>query len=196
MDCRTFRNHHLSYLDDTLSGDLMSDAQLHVMDCDTCAAHDTMVRRSLMLVRNLPSIEPSQAFSARLQERLAACKAQPASSVDDDAYLDGFLDAPAERSGLRVMSGSRLWLAMAAGVTVVGSVALRSTTVQASELQLAPVMASAPALPTPEPTMVSAELMQAMASGNPMWSMALLLEDAPAHFIATSTDFEVASFER
>lgn len=194
MDCRTFRKHHLSYLDDTLSGDLMADAQLHIMNCDTCAAHDTMVRRSLMLVRNLPSIEPSQAFSARLQERLAQCKAHP--STSDDAYLDGFLDAPSERSGMRVVTGSRLWLAMAAGVTVVGTVALRSTIVQATELELAPVMASAPALPPVAPSMVSVELMQAMASGNPMWSMALLLEDAPAHFLATASEFELTSFER
>ena len=55
MDCRTFRKHHLAYLDDTLPGDVMARAQCHVLNCDACAAHDTMVRRSLMMVRSLPT---------------------------------------------------------------------------------------------------------------------------------------------
>ncbi len=197
MDCRTFRNHHLAYLDDTLSGDVMSAAQLHLMKCDACASHDTTVRRSLMLVRNLPSIEPSDAFSARLAERLAQCKQQQHLALDeDDACLDGFLDTPSETRGLQVWRGSRMWLAMAAGVTVVGSVALRSSAVQASELELPPVLASAPALPPALPPMVSAELVQAMVTGNPMWSMAVLVEDAPAHFLSTAGAFEATVYER
>ncbi len=197
MDCRTFRQHHLAYLDDTLSGDVMSHAQLHLMHCDTCASHDTLVRRSLMLVRNLPSIEPSDAFSARLAERLAQCKQAPFGALDDDdSCLEGFLDEPSHRRGLQVWRGSRMWLAMAAGVTVVGSVALRSNTVGATELEMPPVLASAPALPPTLPPMVSAELVKAMATGNPMWSMAVLVEDAPAHFLSAAGLFEAASFER
>ncbi len=192
MDCPTFRKHHLAYLDDTLSGDLMADAQLHVFDCASCAAHDTLVRRSLMMVRNLPVIEPSDAFSARLQARLAACREMPRAEDDDEAYLDGFLDTQASHRTLRVMRGPRIWLAMAAGVTVMGTVALRSNTGSASEIQLAPVLASAPPVPATLPPMVSAELVQAMATGNPMWPLTLLVEDAPAHFLATSSEFDGA----
>jgi len=197
MDCRTFRHHHLAYLDDTLSGDVMSQAQLHLMHCDACASHDTSVRRSLMLVRNLPSIEPSDAFSARLAKRLAECKQHPVSAIDDDAAcLEGFLDAPSQTRGLQVWRGSRKWLAMAAGVTVIGSVALRSSTVGATELEMPPVLASAPALSPTLPAMVSAELVQAMATGNPMWSMAVLVEDAPAHFLSSAGLFDAVTYDR
>jgi len=198
MDCRTFRHHHLAYLDDTLSGDVMTQAQLHLMRCDACASHDTSVRRSLMLVRNLPSIEPSDAFSARLAERLAQCKQQPHGTCnDEDACLEGFLvDTPSQTLGLQVWRGSRKWLAMAAGVTVVGSVALRSNTVGATELEMPPVLASAPALPPALPPMVSAALVQAMATGNPMWSMAVLVEDAPAHFLSSAGLFDAVTYDR
>lgn len=197
MDCRTFRNHHLAYLDDTLSGDVMSQAQLHLMHCDRCASHDTTVRRSLMLVRNLPEIEPSDAFRARLAERLAQCKAQAPHMLHDDAEcLEGFLDAPSEAHGLQVWRGSRKWLVMAAGVTVIGSVALRSNSGSATELELPPVMASAPAIEPTLPPMVSAKLVQAMASGNPMWSMSVLVDDAPAHFFSTAVAFDGDSYQR
>jgi hypothetical protein len=191
MDCRTFRQQHLAYLDDTLSGDVTAEAQRHVLACDACAAHDTMVRRSLMMVRSLPTIAPSDDFTARLQARLAECKQETGGA--DEAYLDDFLDAPPDRRSLRVLRGSRVWLAMAAGVTVVGTVALRSSTGSATELELAPVLASAPAAPI-VPTMVSPQLLQAMATGNPMWSMAVLVDDAPAHFLATSGELEFASY--
>ncbi len=193
MDCRTFRQHHLAYLDDTLSGDVMSDAQTHLLACDACAAHDTMVRRSLLLVRNLPSIAPSEGFNERLQARLAACREAPA-SAHEDAYLDDFMDLPPDRGSFRVLRGSRMWLAMAAGVTVVGTVALRSNTGSATELELAPVMASAPAAPALLPPMVSPELVQAMATGNPMWSMTLLLEDAPARYFSAASTTELDSY--
>lgn len=192
MDCRTFRQHHLAYLDDTLSGDVMSDAQMHLLACDACAAHDTMVRRSLMLVRNMPAIEPSPDFSERLQAKLAACRLQPVVD-DEDAFLDGFLDAPPDRTSFRVLRGTRVWLAMAAGLTVMGTVALRSNVGVASELELAPVLASAPAAPVAVPPLISPEMVQAMATGNPMWSMALLMQDAPAHLLAASTGFTLAS---
>lgn len=195
MDCRTFRQHHLAYLDDTLSGDVMSDAQSHLLACDGCAAHDTMVRRSLMLVRNMPTIEPSSDFSERLQAKLAMCRLQPA-LAGDESCLEGFLDAPPDRTSLRVLRGTRVWLAMAAGVTVVSAVALRSNVGVASEVELAPVMASAPAAPVAMPPLVSAEMVQAMATGNPMWSMALLVKDAPAHLLAASAGIGLDGYSR
>lgn len=76
MDCREFRKQHFAYLDDTLPGDTMAEAQRHVMACDNCAAHDSMVRRSLMLVRNMSVIEPSAAFRQRMQARLNETRAE------------------------------------------------------------------------------------------------------------------------
>jgi len=73
VDCRQFRCDHLEYLDDTLPGDTMRAAQLHVLQCAACASHDTMVRRSLMVARSLPRITPSAGFEAQLAARLAMC---------------------------------------------------------------------------------------------------------------------------
>jgi anti-sigma factor RsiW len=80
MDCRRFRDLHLAYLDDTLSGDDMAQVQCHLLVCDACAAHDIRIRRSMLLVRNLRQIDqpltPSAGFQQRLGERLAACRAE------------------------------------------------------------------------------------------------------------------------
>lgn len=86
MDCKHFRKLHLAYLDDTLPGTQMAAAQRHVLQCDGCAAHDTLVRRSLMIARSMPAIEPSAAFQRKLRERLAACREEfgdPRQVLDD-----------------------------------------------------------------------------------------------------------------
>ncbi|GJG85817.1 hypothetical protein tb265_09980 [Gemmatimonadetes bacterium T265] len=70
MDCSEFRRHHLAYVDDTLPGDVLVAAERHRVECAACGAHDTLVRRSLLLARNLPTIEPSADFAARLEARL------------------------------------------------------------------------------------------------------------------------------
>lgn len=195
MDCRAFRKQHLAYLDDTLPGAMMAEAQCHVLSCDRCAEHDTMVRRSLMMVHSLPEIEPSQEFGTRLQARLAECRESgfhvATASASDEAFLDG-LDGLDDGRPLRGLRSARVLLAMAAGVTVFGTVALRSGGSSASELELAPVLAAAPPAPAPVPTMVSPELVQAMATGNPMWSMTLLVDNAPAHFLSTAGGFASA----
>ncbi len=190
MDCRSFRSQHLAYLDDTLPGTVMSAAQQHIMQCDACAAHDTMVRRSLLLARNhLRDIEPSEAFRERLQARLAACKQAPLAD-DDEAYLD----APGASHG--AWRPRTAWLAMAAGVGVVVTVSFQSSDVRASEPVLAPIMASAPAPVEPPAPVVSPALVRAMSTGNPMWSVVQMLDEMPAHALATSAEFEFATYSR
>ncbi len=71
MDCRIFRKHHFAFVDDTLPGTDLVAMERHRQECATCARHDTVVRRSLLVVRNLPEIEPSADFADRLQRRLA-----------------------------------------------------------------------------------------------------------------------------
>ena len=51
-----------------------------------------------------------------------------------------------------------------------------------------PVIASKPALPAPNPYITPA-LMQAMATGNPVWPAAVLIEDVPTHFVTVGLDF-------
>jgi len=189
MDCRDFRNEHLAYLDDTLPGNVMAEAQQHIMVCNACAAHDRLVRRSLMLVRNLPELEPSDAFTERLQARLAACKAEPtAGDLNDD---EAFLPSPSPRPRWR---RRELWFAMAAGVAIVSTVSFGGVDGQATEPELPPVFATAPLPPPPVVPEFSPALLQAMSTGNPMWSMVQLLDEMPSHALATSHGFELAAY--
>lgn len=192
MDCRTFRKHHFAYLDDTLAGDVMTESQQHIMQCDACAAHDTLVRRSIMMVRNLPEIEPSEAFSRRLQKRLARCKQDSMhDEFSDVAFDDAFLTASPGHPMQRSWRTTRNWIVVVACVTVVGAMAYNGTTSTVQELQLQPVLAAAPAQIKPPAPIISPELLQAMATGNPMFSMAMLIEEAPAQFLAASSEFDL-----
>ncbi len=187
MDCRTFRKNHFAYLDDTLAGDVMTQAQQHIMQCDACAAHDTLVRRSIMMVRNLPEIEPSDAFAQRLQQRLASCKHDSMhDEMSDMACDDAFLTASPGHPMQRTWRSTRTWFAVAACVTVVGTMAYNADSELMEDMQLQPVMAAAPQPVQPPAPIISPELLQAMATGNPMFSMATLIDQAPAQFLAAS----------
>lgn len=189
MDCREFRNEHLAYLDDTLPGNVMSEAQQHLMGCDACAAHDRLVRRSLMLVRNLPELEPSAAFGERLQARLAACKTAPASfELEED---EAFLSPAAPRARWR---RRELWLSVAAGVAIVSTASFGGANGQVVEPELPPVFAAAPLPPPPLVPEFSPAMLQAMSTGNPMWSMVQLLDEMPAHALATGAGFEQTAY--
>ncbi len=184
MDCRSFRRNHLAYLDDTLAGDLMAEAQRHILACDACAAHDSMVRRSLMVARNLPTIEPSAAFQQRLQARLAECREERRSQRDGsrettrsdvDAVM---LPMAGSRSAWR---GPRALAAIAAGA-VIGTMIWRGvSTPDAPLVAMEPVIASEPV--RPEVRYVSPALLQAMATGNPVWPATVIIEQAPTGFV-------------
>jgi hypothetical protein len=180
MDCKQFRKQHLAYLDDTLPGDEMAPAQHHVMVCDGCAAHDALVRRSLMVARSMPMLEPSADFQARLRARLAECRDE---CRDERAAL---LTAPQPASS----RNSRVVLAVAASA-MLGAFVWQGWTPAAPELSIQPVLAATPAPPTPVPYLTP-ELMQAMATGNPVWPAAMLIEDAPTHFVRS--EFTTAAF--
>src|SRR5574338_1619882 len=77
MDCRGFRNKHVAYVDDFLSGEEVVAMQQHLRECERCAAHDTKVRRSLLAFRNLPPVEPSPDFYARLTARIESERLAP-----------------------------------------------------------------------------------------------------------------------
>ncbi|HEY0932067.1 MAG TPA: zf-HC2 domain-containing protein [Gemmatimonas sp.] len=193
MDCKQFRKQHLAYLDNTLSGEATSAAQRHVMACDPCAAHDTMVRRSLMVARSLPSLSPSDEFQARLRERLATCRSA------DGRYPAG------DELGLPRPRATKALIAVAASA-VLGVIAIQSFQGdRPSELSMQPVIASQPSRPVPlsavlpahhdalngAPTYVTPALVQVMATGNPVWPAAMIVEDAPMQLVSAHFSFEV-----
>lgn len=188
MDCRSFRKLHLSYLDDTLSGDQMAAAQRHILACDACAAHDTLVRRSLMLARNMPTIEPSAAFQERLQARLAQCRQErasdPKATYGDDARFDDALFAPPMQGAPRALWRSpRTFAAIAAGA-VIGTMVWRGVSSPAAPMvSMQPVIANQPAPANVQ--YVSPALLQAMATGNPVWPATVIIDEAPTGFVNT-----------
>jgi len=182
MDCTHFRKQHLSYLDDTMPGDQMAEAQRHVLVCDGCAAHDSLVRRSLMVVHSMaptmPSLEPSAEFQSKLRARLAECRAERTAAVA--GTLGDTVMPPVAHN--RFVSPSRTMLAMAASA-VIGALAFqafRSET--APTLAMQPVMAMPP-VPVAEVPYINPALMQAMATGNPVWPATMIVEEAPVGFV-------------
>ena len=181
MDCTHFRKHHLAYLDDTLPGELMAAAQRHVMGCDGCAAHDALVRRSLMVVHTmrpaLPGVEPSTAFQSKLQARLAECRAERTAALAGS--LGGPVMPPVAHN--RFVSPSRTMLAMAASA-VIGALAiqaLRRDTVPTVAMQ--PVMVMPPAPVSGTAPYLSPALQQ--ATGNPVWPATMMAEEASVGFV-------------
>lgn len=190
MDCKSFRKQHLAYLDDTMPGDEMAAAQHHVMVCDGCAAHDTLVRRSLMVARSMPTLEPTAAFQIRLRARLAECREERLEERRDErtamAARTALLDAPRWAASRH----PRVVMAVAASA-MLGAYVWRGWSDTAPALSIQPVSASQPAMPTPV-SYITPQLMQAMATGNPVWPAAMIIEDAPTHFVRG--DFTLATF--
>jgi hypothetical protein len=191
MDCHHFRKHHLAYLDDTLPGDLMAAAQRHVLACNGCAAHDSLVRRSLMVVHSLPTLEPSMAFQERLRARLAECRSEC------EAERQGGRRASAANRGDDALFAPRGTAARPARavVAVAASAMLGVMAWQAfddpgaPELVMQPVIASRPAPAAVSNPYLTPAMVQALSTGNPVWPAAMLIEDAPVTFVNTEYSF-------
>lgn len=185
MDCKQFRKHHLAYLDDTLPGEVMASAQRHVMQCDGCAAHDTLVRRSLMVARSLPTLEPSADFQQKLRARLAQCR------EEREAFRLDASPPPLEMTPLRASGRSSRTIVAVAASAVLGLLAyqaLQHATETPRSMQ--PVLAASPTPVSPSPYLTP-QMVQAMSTGNPMWPAAMLVDDAPMQ--AMSAGFSLVS---
>ena len=192
MDCRSFRKHHLAYLDDTLSGDQMGAAQRHILSCDACASHDTLVRRSLMVARNIPTIAPSADFHARLKARLAECREERESGREFDAAEVPGADFDHSTSFMSSAAGwrsPRMMVAVAASA-VIGMMLWRGTTPASAPLvAMKPVIATKPAPPAVR--LASPALLQAMAPGSPVWGAAIIIDDLPSQFVKVDYSMSV-----
>jgi hypothetical protein len=195
MDCRSFRNHHVAYLDDTLPGELLIAAERHVRECAACAARDTAVRRGLLLARNLPPIEPSDDFATRLAARLDDVRCGRCQVPDDDVPLDW---SPSRAELLRTaLSGTAVRRAalIAAGLLVLTYAGDHASNWRGGEgadnrdVELPPVVATLPEpLPTlqPLPGIAPPALLTSASTGIPVWPAALLADQAPARFAEAS----------
>ena len=159
-----FREKHVAFVDDVLSGDDMVEMRRHLEACYRCARHDTGVRRSLILARNLPQIAPSADFMERLNARLR----------DLDRLDSG-------RSQRTPTVGPFAMLA-ASIIAIAGlATALSSRSDSTEPIVLPPVVASIPAEP-PEPV-ASAAVVASLATGIPMWPAVFMLSHAPENLV-------------
>jgi hypothetical protein len=141
MTCSTFREQHSAFMDGELDPVELASMERHLAECATCAAHDSVVRRAVLLVRNLPCIEPSAGFSSRLEARLG-----------------GLSDRPSEKGPAKM----RPYFATAVGVAAVGYLAVLAfrepTRDHISAFRPLAVAASEPSAPSPStPQIVSVQ---------------------------------------
>lgn len=167
MDCREFRNKHVAFVDDLLPAVDMERMLRHLTVCSNCSRHDTAVRRSLLLVRNLPPIEPSPDFMARLNARLEA--------LGPGARMDSISPRP-------YLASVGTFAALAAGLAAVAYLAVETTHYYAPDpvMQHAPIVAQAVDT-TPAP-IASAAFVASMSTGMPVWPAVLMVGQAPVRF--------------
>jgi hypothetical protein len=173
MHCNEFRARHLAFVDGTMSDADMVAMQRHLSECDDCARHDTALRRGLLVFRNLAPVQPSPDFATRLHARLRML-----GQVDPRAEL---FRAPGVGAFLAAASVVALGFAAAS--------MLQWTEIR-RDLMLEPVVASAPALPAP---IVDYPFIAASSTGMPIWSAAVLAEQASVHFVNAEAHFATMS---
>jgi hypothetical protein len=181
MDCREFRKSHVAFVDDVLPAAEMRAMERHRASCSGCSRHDTSIRRSLLLVRNLPSIEPSPDFMVRLNQRL--------DQLGPAAYVDLIAPRPYHPS-------LTAFAALAAGLVAVGYLAIETThyfAPSAAERQIVPLATMVPAL-EPSPAIGSAAFVASVPTGMPVWPAMLMAGQAPMHF--ANLDFRDADLAR
>ena len=167
MDCRQFRDRHALLIDEKCSTLDAIEMRSHMRFCPSCDRLDTVIRRSILVMRNLPSIEPSAGFRARLDARLREVARVDRS--DDLPFLGGW----------RL---SRL-AALAAAAALVGLVAARAMYGgRRYEYQMPPVVASAP--PREPSPFATTGFVATVPTGMSIWPAIMLASQAPAHFVA------------
>lgn len=169
MDCRKFRDQHALFVDERCSTLDAFEMQSHMRYCADCARHDTVVRRGLLVIRNLPAIEPSLGFRDRLDARLKQSHA---------------IAAQRELMVARVARYTA-FAAMLAGITIA---ALRSARPAREMYRMQPVVASVlPAEPSPFGTQ---GLVATVPTGMSIWPAIVMASQAPAHLVAAELQTE------
>ena len=172
MDCREFNQKHVAFVDDLLPGIDLVRMQTHLLECERCAHRDTLIRRALLVVRNVPEIRPSAEFTERLQARLRTARNEP-------------------RFGDEAMGRPRLttFAALATGLVAAGvlSVTVIQHTAPPRELRLAPVIASLPEIQSElySSPLAPGAMMASASTGIGIWPAVFAAEQAPLHFAAS-----------
>jgi hypothetical protein len=165
MDCREFRERHAPFVDLMCSAHAENEMREHMRVCSECARLDTRIRRSLMLVRNLPTIEPSADFRARLDAKIRSVKMEPALSAPRPMWFS-----------------VRALASIAAGVAFVTYLASDALRREPDVITMAPVVAMFPeseSMQQATPAMVAA-----VPTGMSVWPAIMLASQAQIQFVA------------
>ncbi len=178
MDCREFCEQHVAFVDDTLAGIELVRMQRHIAECESCAKHDAKIRRALLLIRNLPSIELSADFSERLEARLKECHSEHLLATTQRNLKRGAIAAT---------------LASAVMLGYIGTTLYHRTDAP-RDLVMPPVVAS---LPEPELTPITTStpaIVASVSAGLTIWPAALFAEQVPVRF--AHSKLELANYTR
>ena len=181
MDCREFRKKHVAFVDDVLPIAEMRAMERHRVACANCSRHDTAIRRSLLLIRNLPPIEPSPDFMVKLNQRIE--QLGPMARVD--------FVAPRPYSPSLVT-----FAAVAAGLVAVAYMAIETNQYFAPTVErqiVSPIAATIPAL-EPSPVIDNSAFVASVPTGIPVWPAVLMAGQAQMHF--ANLDFQTTELER
>ena len=77
LSCHEFLEGHSDYLDGALPDGIAWRFDEHVSECASCHRFDRVLRRGLLLARNLPEIQPTANFHDKLQTRLMGLEDEP-----------------------------------------------------------------------------------------------------------------------
>ena len=165
MDCRKYREAHALFVDEKCSALEALEMLSHMRYCEACARHDAVVRRGLLMVRNLPTIEPSAHFRDRLNARLMADARDAARTNKLAARIARYAAIAAMLSGISLALGR----------------AVRDRF--DGEYRMPPVVASATSH-EPSPFGTSA-LVATVPTGMSIWPAIMIASQAPAHFATT-----------
>jgi len=170
MDCREFRNKHVAFVDDVLPAIDMEAMRRHLTRCPRCSRQDTAIRRSLMLVRNLPTIEPSADFMNRLSARLA--------EIGPPSYAE--LANPKS-----ALPSFRAFIVLAAGIGAIAVISIEASrffTPTTSGAVVPIAEATIDSTPSPAANAANAAIVASVPTGIPVWPAVLMVGEAPLRF--------------
>jgi hypothetical protein len=172
MHCREFRNKHVAFVDDLLPAVEMDAMRRHLNACSGCARQDFQIRRSLLLVRNLPPVDVSAEFMSRLNARIA--ELEPVSR-------DDFVVRPRHS-----MASAASFALLAAGIVAVAYLARETNDYFAAPAAIA--MATAPQVAADlqplelDPSPITNAALASVPTGIPVWPAVLMAGQTPTRF--------------
>lgn len=161
MKCRQFKSNHVGFIDDVLPAADMADMRRHLAVCPTCAMLDVRIRRSLLVVRNLPQIEPSADFFARLSDALK--------------------QAPPPATRRQPLAAAATFMGVTAALAAAVYFAMAFTADQPAP-EAPPAVVTTASVPAPELPVTEASIAATVPAGIPVWPAMFMVGELPAQF--------------